>query len=81
MAITSTSYLGQFTDENAETIAGRLEDAGITWFHKSSGSFMRTIFAADWGVRLFVDSDRLDDALAIARDVAPAGVASEHRRR
>jgi hypothetical protein len=81
LATTSTTYLGQFTDENAESIAERLEGAGISWYHKSSGSFMRTIFAADWGVRLFVDTARLDEALAIAREIAPDGVATDHRRR
>ena len=50
-----TLYLGQFTDENADRIAAAFDDAGIRWHAKSSGAFVRFIFAADWGVRLFVD--------------------------
>lgn len=64
-----TVELGQFTDENAELIAGRLEDARIVWYAKSSGRFGRLLFAADWGVRLFVDQDRLDEARRLAAEV------------
>jgi len=63
----STVYLGQFTDEHAEAIAGALEEAGIVWWHKRTGRFVRTLFAGDWGVRLFVDEARLDEAREIAK--------------
>lgn len=66
---TPTVQLGQFVDENAEQIAERLEAAGITWWAKEPGRWTRTLFAGDWGVRLFVDAARLEEAWAIARDV------------
>ena len=40
------------------------------WWHKSHGRFARTLFAGDWGVRIFVDAPRLEDARAIAGTVA-----------
>jgi hypothetical protein len=64
-----TVELGQFTDENAEAIAGRLERAGIVWWHKRSGRFTRVLFAGDWGVRLYVDRQRLDEARRLASEV------------
>lgn len=70
-----TVYLGQFTDEHADDIAAALDEAGIRWHAKSSGAFTRFIFAADWGVRLFVDVDRADDAWALAGEIAPDGLA------
>lgn len=66
----STTYLGQFTHEHAEAIAGALEEAGIVWWHKSSGTIMRFLSVGDWGVRLFVDSKRVDEAREIVRRVA-----------
>ena len=68
----STTYLGQFTEEHAEAIAKALEDAGIVWWHKSSGRLVRTLFAGDWGVRIFVDSSRLEEAKEVVRRVAEA---------
>ena len=65
-----TVYLGQFTWEHANAIAGRLEEAGIGWWYKQSGALARALFAADWGVRLFVDKDKLDDAKLIAAELA-----------
>lgn len=65
-----TVLLGQFTWEHADAIAGRLEKAGITWWHKQSGGIAQFLFRGDWGVRLFVDADRVEEAQAIARDVA-----------
>lgn len=65
-----TVYLGQFTDENAEAIAARLEELGIVWWWKRSGMFGRFFFAGEWGVRLFVEEDRLDEAEGIAEEVA-----------
>lgn len=67
-----TVYLGQFTWEHAEAIAKELEEAGITWWHKQSGSIMQFISRADWGVRLFVEESRLTDAQAIVKRVAGA---------
>ncbi|MGH2785531.1 MAG: hypothetical protein ACRDJ1_09725 [Actinomycetota bacterium] len=66
----STTHLGQFTEEHAEAIAKALEEAGIVWWHKSSGRLVRTLFAGDWGVRIFVDSSRLDEAKELVRRVA-----------
>lgn len=68
----STTYLGQFTEEHAEAIAGALEEAGIVWWHKASGRLVRTLFAGDWGVRIFVDTSRLDEAKDVVRRVAAA---------
>lgn len=64
-----TVELGQFEDDNAHVVAQRLEDAGIVWWSKSTGRLARTLFAGDWGTRLFVDRSRLDEAQAIAREV------------
>ncbi|MCC5948260.1 MAG: DUF2007 domain-containing protein [Nitriliruptoraceae bacterium] len=62
----STVLLGQFTDDNAERIVARLEDAGITWWVKSGGRFTRALFAGEWGTRVFVDEARLEQARTIA---------------
>jgi hypothetical protein len=72
-------YLGQFTEENADRVAAALDEAKISWSAKQSGSFMQTIFAADWGVRLFVDDVDADGAFAIATTIAPDGVAKRRR--
>lgn len=58
-----TVHLGQFTREHANTIAGELEKAGIVWWYKDPGFFARIW---EYGVRLFVDAERLDEARAIA---------------
>ncbi len=71
MARPRTVQLGQFTEDNAEAIAGRLERAGIVWWHKSHGRFVQVLSAADWGVRLFVEADRLEEARELAREVVP----------
>jgi hypothetical protein len=62
----STVQLGQFTDEHAEAIAGKLEGAGIVWWYKQPG-----YFSGIWekGVRLFVDRERLAESQEIARQV------------
>ena len=44
-------------------MAGRLEAAGIEWWYKEPG-FISVIW--EFGVRLFVDRERLDEARAIA---------------
>jgi hypothetical protein len=68
-----TVELGQFTDENADTIAGRLEEAGIVWWYKQSGRWGRTLFLGEWGTRLYVDASRLDEARQLAADVVDEG--------
>jgi hypothetical protein len=68
----STVYLGQYTEEHAEAIAKALEEAGIVWWHKQSGRVARLLFAGDWGVRIFVDASRADDARSIASTVTGA---------
>lgn len=62
----STVYLGQFDSEHANRIAEKLEEVGIVWWHKQAGRFTQLFFAGDWGVRLFVDKARLDEAREIA---------------
>lgn len=69
-----TTYIGQFTDENADRIVDAFDEAGIRWHAKSSGQFVRVIFAADWGVRLFVEDARVADAREIAGGIAPDGL-------
>jgi len=62
-------YLGQFTDEVADTIAGELERARIWWTYKQAGRFTQALFAGEWGTRLFVDEARLEEARRIAVQV------------
>ncbi len=62
----STVHLGQFSRENANVIAGELEAAGIIWWYKEPG-WLSQVW--EFGVRLFVDRARLDEARAIARRV------------
>lgn len=69
----ATVYLGQFSWEDANEIAGRLETAGIVWWHKQAGAITSMLFAGEWGVRLFVAKDRLDEARAIAAEVVASG--------
>ena len=59
----TTVHLGQFSRETANAIAGELETAGIAWWYKEPGWL-----AAVWefGVRLFVDQERLEEARRIA---------------
>ncbi len=69
----STVYLGQFTHENANKIAEQLEHAGIEWWAKNPGT-LSYVFLMEWGPRLFVDRDRLDEAREIAGRIAPDGL-------
>jgi hypothetical protein len=62
----STVYLGEFTWEHANTIAGELEEADIVWWYKQPG-FLSQIW--EHGTRLFVDRERLEEARAIAARV------------
>jgi hypothetical protein len=69
----STVYLGQFTNEHANKIAEELEKAGIVWWAKNPGT-LSYIFFMEWGARLFVEEDRLEEAREIARRIAPDGL-------
>lgn len=62
-------YLGQYTDEIANLIAGAFEQAGISWSYKQAGSVSKIFFMGEWGTRLFVDESRLDEAKAIVERV------------
>lgn len=71
----STTYLGQFTHAHAERIAAELEERGIAWWYKQPG-FLSSVW--EFGVRLFVDRDRLDEAREIAdRTAAASGPAPD----
>ncbi|HEY1331372.1 MAG TPA: hypothetical protein VGH10_07860 [Actinomycetota bacterium] len=62
----TTVYLGQYTRVHANAIAGRLEQADIVWWYKDPG-FLSRLW--EYGIRMFVDEARLDEARAIADDV------------
>lgn len=64
-----TVHLMQVTDENADAVVDALDEAGISHWEKQSGRFTRLFFAGDWGVRIFVDAERVDEAKAIAERV------------
>lgn len=63
----TTAYLGQFGEERANRIAEALEEAGIPWWYKQAGGITRFFFIGEWGVRLFVDAARLEEARDIVR--------------
>ncbi|MFO7959424.1 MAG: hypothetical protein R6U94_00570 [Nitriliruptoraceae bacterium] len=69
MTRSRTVALGQFVDENADEIIRRLEAAGIDHWVKRSGGLVRLLSAADWGTRIFVDAERLEEAGRIAAKV------------
>lgn len=64
----TTTYLGNYAWATANDIAGALEDAGIVWWCKNPGTFTRVLFA-EFGVRMFVDKARLNEARGIARQI------------
>ena len=66
-----TTYLGQFTHEHAEQIAGALEEAGISWTYKQFGRLTKLFFAGEWGVRMFVDATRVEEARTIVSRLNP----------
>jgi hypothetical protein len=76
----TTVYLGQFTHEHANAIAEELEKAGITWWAKNPGT-LQYVFLMEWGARLFVDEDRLEEAREIAKRIAPDGLKKPRRGR
>jgi len=57
-----TVYLGQYTRETANRIAGELEKAAIVWWYKEPGLISQLW---EYGVRLFVDRKRLAEARSI----------------
>jgi hypothetical protein len=63
----TTVHLGQFSRGTANAIAGELEKAGIVWWYKEPG-FLSQVW--EYGVRLFVDKERLAEANGIADRVA-----------
>ena len=63
----TTVHLGQYTRETANEIAGELEKAGITWWYKEPG-WLSVVW--EFGVRLFVDKGRLQEARAIAERIS-----------
>lgn len=63
-------YLGQYTDEVANLIVTELEEAAIGWSYKQASRLTRIFFLGEWGTRLFVDAQQLDDARRIAERVA-----------
>ncbi len=67
--MTTSVYLGQFTWEHSNLIAEQLEKAGIAWSYKQAGAITRILSAGDWGVRLFVEKARLDEARTIVAAV------------
>lgn len=69
----STVHLGQYSREAANEIAGLLEKAGIVWWYKEPG-FISQVW--EFGVRLFVDRARLDEA----RDIAERVLARREQR-
>lgn len=69
MARPRTVQLGQFTEENAERVVAALERAGIVWWHKRHGGFVQLLSAADWGVRVFVEAGRLEEARELTREI------------
>ncbi|HEV2906096.1 MAG TPA: hypothetical protein VGZ50_02105 [Actinomycetota bacterium] len=66
-----TTYLGNYAWATANDIAGALEDAGIVWWCKNPGTFTRLLFA-EFGVRMFVDRARLEEAREIAGRIVAA---------
>lgn len=66
----STVYLGEYTWEHANAIAGELERADIVWWYKQPG-FLSQIW--EHGTRLFVDRDRLEEAREIVARVLAEG--------
>ena len=71
-----TTYLGNYARATANDIAGGLEDAGIAWWSKNPGTFTRVLFA-EFGVRMFVDRARLEEAREIAGRIVAAAERGE----
>ncbi len=59
----TTVHLGRFTRETADEIASELEARHIVWWYKEPG-WLSQVW--EFGIRLFVDRDRLAEAKEIA---------------
>lgn len=68
MAGPRTVQLAQLTERHAELVVAALERAGIVWWHKTAGGLTRWLSAGDWGVRVFVEHDRLEEARQVAAE-------------
>ena len=71
----TTVYLGQFTREHANTIAGELEEHHITWWYKEPGFFSQiwsTASACSWTVSISMKPRRSPRArsLSAARETS-----------
>jgi hypothetical protein len=60
-------HLGEFLPEHASTIGDELNARGIAWWTKDPGAISRI-----WqlGIEMFVDRDRLEEAIQVAADVS-----------
>jgi hypothetical protein len=74
---TTTVHLGQFTRETANEIAGELEARGIVWWYKEPG-WLSQVW--EYGVRLFVDKERLAEAKEIADRIVAERQANDANR-
>ena len=72
----STVHLGQYDRETANAIAEELQEAAIFWWYKEPGFFSQIW---EFGVRLFVDRERLPEARAIAKRVSQERAHPSHR--
>lgn len=61
-----TVYLGNYSRAAANAIAAELEEADIAWWYKEPGFFSQIW---EFGVRLFVDRSRFEEARAIAERI------------
>ena len=61
-----TVHLGEYLPEHAEQIGDELNARGIAWWTKDPGAISRI-----WqlGIEMFVDRDRLEEAVQVAADV------------
>lgn len=62
-----TVYLGAFTHEHADAIAGLLEEAAISWWYKQPG-FLSRLWEGDQ-TRLYVDKTKGEQAVACVRQI------------
>jgi len=69
-----TVYLGQFPREEANRIAGELESEHISWWYKDPGFFSQIW---EYGVRMFVDGERLAEAREIVARIEAQGPTPE----
>jgi len=62
-----TVHLGEFLPEHAARIGDELNARGIAWWTKDPGAISRI-----WqlGIEMFVDRDRLEEAVQVAANVS-----------